>query len=246
VRSGARSRTAAVTHSLVLLVIVLVAAPWVGMIPLAALAGVLIATALQMIEVSSLLVLLRATRSDAVVLAVTAVATIAFDLVTAVIVGIAVAGVLALRQMARSAHIDEIPLDDGDHTTEETSLLSEHIVAYRLEGALFFGAAHQFLLELSEVSDVRVVILRLSRVPTIDATGASVLADTIKRLEGRNISVLLSGIRPEHVRVLSHLGVYDELAHERHIFATTPEAIEHARKHAHRIAHEAESGPNQT
>ena len=99
---------------------------------------------------------------------------------------------------------------------------------------------------LSEVSDVRVVILRLTRVPTIDATGASVLADTIKRLEGRNISVLLSGIRPEHVRVLSHLGVYDELAHERHIFATTPEAIEHARKHAHRIAHEAESGPNQT
>ena len=242
VRSGARSRTAAVTHSLVLLAIVLVAAQWVATIPLAALAGVLIATAIQMVEVSSVLVLLRATRSDALVLAITAIATVAFDLVTAVIVGIAVAGVLALRQMARSAHIDEIPLDEGDHVTEEQNLLAEHIVAYRLDGALFFGAAHTFLLELSEVSDVRVVILRLSRIATIDATGASLLADTIKRLEARGITVLLSGVKPEHVRIFSHLGVYNELADERHIFTTTPGAIAHARKHAQRIAHEAETG----
>ena len=153
--------------------------------------------------------------------------------------GLVVAGFFALQQVARSSHVDEeaVVLDPEGHDAEETALLSEHIVAYRLEGSLFFGAAHAFLLELSEVSDVRVVILRMSRVVSLDATGASVLADTIARLEGRHITVLLSGIRPEHEQVLSRLGVYDELAHERHVFATTPAAIEHARAHAQRRQH---------
>jgi SulP family sulfate permease len=82
-----------------------------------------------------------------------------------------------------------------------------------------------------------VVVLRLSRVTTIDATGAAVLADTINRLEARGVTVLLSGARPEHAKVLQRLGVYDQLADERHLFESTPAAIAHARLHAARIAH---------
>ncbi len=237
VRAGARSKLAAISQSVVLLLVALFASGWVSDIPLAALAGVLIATAIRMVEVSSLRALARSTHGDALVLGVTALATLAFDLVTAVLLGLAVAGVWALRQVARSARVDEMALDPEDHATEEQSLLDEHIVAYRLEGSLFFGAAHSFLLGLSEISDVRVVVLRLSRVSTLDATGASVLADTINRLERRHITVLLSGVRHEHARVLTQLGVYDELAHERHVFDSTPEAIAHARVHAARIAH---------
>ncbi|GAW50125.1 MULTISPECIES: SulP family inorganic anion transporter [unclassified Nocardioides] len=237
VRSGAVSRLAAVTHALVLLLIVLVAARWVGEIPRAALAGVLIATAVQMVRVSSLMALARATRGDAAVVVVTAVATVVVDLVTAVVVGLVVAGFLALRQTALSARLDEVPLDDTDHADEERSLLDQHIVAFRIDGPLFFAAAHDFLLELAEVSDVRVVVLRMSRVSTIDATGASVLADTITRLEDRGIAVLLSGLRPDHERILRGLGVHHRLTHERHLFATTPEAIAHARLHAARVTH---------
>ena len=238
IRSGATSRLASLTHALVILVMVLVAARWVGQIPRAALAGVLIATGVQMMRVSSLAALLRSTRGDAVVLAITAVATIVFDLVTAVLIGLVVAGFFALRQTARSARLEETPLDEADHGDEERSLLDEHIVAYRLDGPLFFSAAHDFLLELTDVTRVRVVILRMSRVSAIDATGAHVLADTISRLEHRHITVLLSGIQPHHERVLRELGVYGQLAHERHLFTTTPDAIEHARAHASRIAHE--------
>lgn len=104
-------------------------------------------------------------------------------------------------------------------------------------GPLFFAAAHDFLLELSEVSDVRVVVLRMSRVSTIDATGASVLADTIARLEGRGITVLLSGLHQRHDKVLRELGVFDRLGHDRHLFANTPEAIAHARRHVAREHH---------
>jgi len=232
VRSGARSRLAAATHSVALLAVVLVAAPLVGDIPLAALAGVLIATSVQMIEVSSLRSLLRATRGDAVVLVLTAGATVVFDLVVAVLVGLLAAGLYALRQAATAARLDREPVSDDSHTAEERRLLDEHVVAYRLDGPLFFAAAHTFLLELTEVRDVRVVILRMSRLQALDVTGARLLGDTIAGLERRGITVLLSGTRPQHLAVLDELGVLDTLAHEKHVFATTPEAIAHAHAHA--------------
>lgn len=244
VRSGAGSRLAAVVHALVLLLAMVSLGPLVGVIPLAALAGVLVGTAARMVEVSSVRALLRSSRSDAAVLVLTALATVALDLVTAVVLGVLVAGALALRQMAQEARLEEVPIgpvyagSDGE-VAEEQALLDEHIVAYRLDGPLFFVGAHQSLLELSELSDIRVVILRMSRVAALDATGAAVLRDTIRQLEHRGITVLLSGVRERHSRVLETLGVYESLAHERHLFATTPEAIAHARLHAAHTPHNA-------
>jgi len=235
VRTGARSRLSAITQSIALLLVVLVASNWVSYIPLAALAGVLLATVIQMVEVSNLRALMRATRGDAIVLVATTAATVLFDLVTAVIVGLVIAGLYALRQMAKSAHVDELPLESGDHSAEELALLNEHVVAYRLDGPLFFGAAHRFLLEVAEVSDVKVVILRMSRIQTLDATGATILGQTIKTLEARGVTVLLSGVRNEHDNIFTTLGVYDHLAHERHVFETTPAAIEHAQAHVRKM-----------
>ncbi len=132
VRAGAASRLAAVTQSAALLIVVLLVSRWVAVIPLAALAGVLIATAIQMVEVSSINVLLRSTRGDAAVLITTALATIVLDLVTAVILGLIVAGAFALQAMARAVRLDETPLDHTDHSEEEQRLFDDHIVAYRL------------------------------------------------------------------------------------------------------------------
>jgi sulfate permease, SulP family len=234
VRAGASSKLSAVVHAAVLAAIVIAAAPLVGMIPLAALAGVLFATAFQMIDSASLLPLARSTRGDAAVLALTFTVTVAFDLVTAVAVGVGVAVVLALRAVAASASLDEVPIDAGDHSAEEHALLAEHIVAYRLDGPLVFAAAHRFLLELTDVAHVRVVILRMARVSTIDATGARVLGDAITHLERRGIVVLLSGIATEHEDVLSALGGADRLRDEGRLFAHTPDAIAYARELVHR------------
>jgi SulP family sulfate permease len=225
VRTGAGSRLAALTHAAVLAVIVFAAAPLVSRIPLAALAGVLLATAIRMVEVGSLKAMVKATRSDALILVLTAVATLALDLVYAVIIGLAVAGALALRAVAQQARFDQVPLDRGDHGAEEHALLAEHIVAYRIDGPLFFAAAHRFLLELTDVADVRVVILRMSRVSTMDATGALVLKDAVQKLNRRGIVVLASGIRPGQRQVLDSVGALDLLRVEGREYATTPEAI---------------------
>ncbi|NUK11665.1 SulP family inorganic anion transporter [Streptomyces lunaelactis] len=234
VRTGAGSRLAALTHAAVLAVIVFAAAPLVSKIPLAALAGVLLATAIRMVEVSSLRAMARATRSDGLVLVLTAVATLALDLVYAVIIGLVVAGALALRAVAQQARMDQVdfrPDLPGEHSDEEHALLAEHIVAYRIDGPLFFAGAHRFLLELSEVADVRVVILRMSRITTIDATGALVLKDAVEKLNRRSIAVMTSGIRPGQRQVLASVGALDLLRLEGREYATTPEAIAGARDH---------------
>ncbi|WP_078908709.1 SulP family inorganic anion transporter [Streptomyces vietnamensis] len=234
VRTGASSRLAALTHAAVLAVIVFAAAPLVSKIPLAALAGVLLATAIRMVEVGSLRAMAKATRSDAVVLVLTAVATLALDLVYAVIIGFVVAGALALRAVAKQARLAEVDFRadlSGEHSEEERALLAEHIVAYRIDGPLFFAAAHRFLLELTEVADVRVVILRMSRVTTIDATGALVLKDAVEKLNRRGIAVMTSGIRQGQRQALASVGALDLLRLEGREYATTPEAIAGARAH---------------
>ncbi|WUM89725.1 SulP family inorganic anion transporter [Streptomyces sp. NBC_00322] len=236
VRTGAGSRLAALIHAAVLAVIVFAAAPLVSKIPLAALAGVLLATAVRMVEVGALRAMTRSTRSDALVLVLTAAATLALDLVYAVIIGLFVAGALALHSVAKQARMDQVdfrPDLPGEHSAEEHALLAQHIVAYRIDGPLFFAGAHRFLLELSEVADVRVVILRMSRVSTMDATGALLLKDAIQKLNRRGIAVMTSGIRSGQRRVLESVGALDLLRREGREYATTPEAIAGARAHLH-------------
>ncbi|WP_018566715.1 SulP family inorganic anion transporter [Streptomyces sp. PsTaAH-124] len=239
VRTGARSRLAALTHAAVLAVIVFAAAPLVSQIPLAALAGVLLATAVRMVEVASLKAMARATRSDALTLVLTAAATLALDLVYAVIIGLVVAGALALRAVARQVRLDRMPLDEpdgrdggeGERTAAADALSAGHIVAYRIDGPLFFAAAHRFLRELGEVAGARVVVLRMSRVTTVDATGALVLKDVVEKLNRRGIAVMTSGIRPGQRRVLDSVGALELLRREGREYATTAEALRGARDH---------------
>jgi SulP family sulfate permease len=239
VRAGARTRLAAAFHSLVLLVVVLFAGGLVAEIPLAALAGVLMVTAVRMVEPHNVRAVLQSTRSDAAVLVLTAAATVAFDLIVAVEIGIAVAAALALRHVANTseAQREALPADELVTDDLEADLLAQHIVVYRFDGALFFGASQRFLTELTAVSDVRVVILRLAQIQVLDATGAHALGEIVRELEARGVTVLLKGVRPDHLRILHAVGVLDRLAHERHIFDHLPDAIAHARRHVVRDPH---------
>ncbi|GEM32604.1 sulfate permease [Nocardia neocaledoniensis NBRC 108232] len=236
VRSGARTRLAALTHAVILAGIVYLGAGLVADIPIAALAGVLLATTVRMVEAASLAAIARASRGDAIVMVVTFVVTVAFDLVTAVVIGVGFALVLAVRAIAREANLRQVPLDESDHLGEEHALLRDHIVAYRIDGPLFFAAAHRFLLELSEVADVRVVILRMSRVTALDTTGALVLADAVDKLEHRHITVLMSGLRDDHRARLATMGALPTGGDDA-VFPDTGSAITYARQFLPHRAH---------
>lgn len=246
VKAGARTRVASIVHALVLAGVVYAGSGVVAEIPVAALAGVLMVTAVRMVEVHNIRSIVRTTRSDTTILAVTAITTVAFDLILAVEVGMAAAALLALRQLALTSVPTAEPLSlvDADTAAE---LWSDHIVSYRLDGALFFGAVQRFLDALTAADDVRVVILRLPELQILDATGAQTLGEIIDRLERRGVTVLLTGPRPDHVRILREVGAIDRLAHENHLFADLDGAITHARRHLERgLGHPHDGEPSIT
>jgi sulfate permease, SulP family len=149
----------------------------------------------------------------------------------AVEIGIIAAAFLALRNVARTTGATLAPIEVEVDSDEERDLLREHIVAYRIDGALFFGAAQRFLADFTQVADVEVVILRLPDLQVLDATGAQALGAIIEDLEHRHITVLLKGTRPEHEKLLRTVGALDRLAHENHLFTDLDAAIAHARTH---------------
>ena len=229
-RSGGRTRLAAITHSIILLALVYLATGIISQVPLAALSGVLMVTAVRMISLSTVRAVVGSTRSDAITFVITAIVTVSVDLIVAVGIGIAVAAFFALRALARSGgvHREELPSPSqaGD----------EHIALFRLDGALFFGAADRVLERVTSVDDVTVVILRMSQLQVLDATGARVITEMVHALERRGVTVLIKGIQPGHLTVATRVGVIASLRHQKHLFTTLPAAVEHARSHVARDA----------
>lgn len=238
VRSGARTRLSAIVHALALLLVVLVAAQIVGAIPLAALAGVLMMTAARMVSPATIGRVLRSSPSSIAIFVITLFVTVAFDLVIAVGIGLAAAAFFALRTLSNmsAAAREQLPgePEPGD----------ERIALFTVHGSLFFGAADRMVEQISDAPDVSVVILRLSDVQIIDATGANALADLVLALERRGATVLIKGVRPEHRSMLEKLGVIDSLRHPNHLFEHLEPAILHARDHVRREAPD-EHGPGE-
>ena len=228
IRSGGRTRLASVMHAVVLIGVVYLAAGAVSQIPLAALSGVLMVTAFRMVSLRTVRSLVGSTRSDTATFIVTALITVSFDLIVAVCIGIAVAAFFALRALSKSGgvHREEpsAPAQPGD----------ERIALFRLDGALFFGAADRMLERVKHISNVSVVIIRMSQLQLLDATGARVVTEMIHELERRGITVLVKGIQPRHLKLLTHVGVIASLRHQNHLFSDLGPAIEHARSHVRR------------
>ncbi|NKY17652.1 SulP family inorganic anion transporter [Tsukamurella spumae] len=232
VRSGGRTRVAAIVHSIVLVIVVYAASTVVGRIPLAALAGVLMVTAARMVSPSVIRRILRSTRSDALTFVATAIITVSFDLIVAIEIGIACAALLTLRKFAGMGAVRRERLPGAPQSCDD------QIALLRLDGLMFFGAADRIQQELTTIRGVKVIVLRLSQVQYVDATGAQALAETVQALERQGVTVLLKGIRPEHLPVISRVGVLEHLRHERHLFTSLDAAVAHAREHVRRSAHE--------
>ncbi len=228
VRSGGRSRLAAIVHALVLLGVVSFAAGPVGRIPLAALSGVLMITAIRMIDRDTVSSIMRSTRADAGGFVLTAVVTVSFDLIMAVLIGVVVAGVFAIRNLSKASRVQR------EAIRGEPQIGDDQIAIIRFDGPLIFAAADRVFDEVQNLDGVEVVILRMSQLELVDATGARILNDIVTTLERRGVTVLIKGVRPGHHELFRSVGVLDALRHADHLFDTLPPAIEHARSHVRR------------
>ena len=172
--------------------------------------------------------ILRSTRSDALTFVVTALVTVCFDLIEAVEIGIVVAAFFALRRVAGRSSVVPRGAARGPHRPGD-----EQIALLRLDGAMFFGVAERIssMITDAEHPHVSVVVIRMSQLGMLDATGAHTLGRIAEELEGRGITVIIKGVRPEHLPLLTNVGVIEALRHENHLVDTLDEALAHARSH---------------
>jgi sulfate permease, SulP family len=229
VRSGARSPLAAAFHAIVVLVAILLLAPVLSHLPMAALAALLLFVAWNMAEIPHFRRILRtAPRSDVAVLLLCFFLTVVFDMVVAVTVGILLSAVLFMRRMAE---VSGIRLVGATHR-DLREPLPVGVVLYEISGPLFFGAAQKAMSALETVEHgVKVVILDMANVPAIDATGLVALESAIERLNNDGVKVILAGVGGQTLRALARAGWRNRKGRLR-IFESFERAVARALEHA--------------
>ncbi len=199
VNNGGRTPIAGIVHALVLLVIMLLFAPYAKLIPMASLAGILMVVAYHMSEWKQFKSILKGNRMDIIILLTTFFLTVIFDLVIAIEIGIVLSSFIFMKRMSQSVQIQDFSKDseNDDHLFEEEHLdLPKGLVLYEINGPLFFGAARQFQETIINTHIApKVVVIRMRYVPLIDATGYQSLKEIIKTYKAQNINVIISGVR---------------------------------------------------
>jgi len=215
IRNGGNSPLAGVVHALTLVLVLLVLAPLAANIPLATLAAILFVVAWNMSQVRHVVRMVRrAPRADVAILLVTLLLTVFTDLVMAVNIGVVLAMLHFLRRMAESVVVrreDDAALQrELDVHAQQT--LPANVLVYTVEGPFFFAAADAFQRALEGThTDPALVIIRLSHVPFIDATGLQALESVIVDLQSRGVHVMLAEANSRVLGKMRRMGLPDRL-----------------------------------
>ena len=230
VRSGGMTRLSGIVHGIVLILVMLFLGNFASQIPLAALAGVLMMTAIGMLELEPIKLIPRTPLADAAVMIATILITVFTDLITAVEVGMVMAAFLFVHRMSEMGmdkklleEVKGVALDDTTHKL----LKDNKIVIFDVEGPLFFGAAKSFVTALERNFDVKVVILDMENVPIIDTTGAVAIENIVERLHRDKKRLLIAGMRDKVRKTLYDLGVTQEIG-IGNFLSTVNDAIRYA------------------
>lgn len=234
INNGGRTPVAGLIHALVLLVIFLVLMPLAAYIPMACLAGVLVIVSYNMSGWRTFIQLFKNPKSDVIVLMMTFLLTVIFDLTIAIEVGLLVACLLFMKRMAESTQIkviaDEIdPNDETDAEVHEEALtIPEGVEVYEINGPYFFGIANRFEELMAELDNhPKVRIIRMRRVPFIDSTGIHNLQNLCEMSHREGTHIVLSGVTPNVYSVLEHNG-FCHLLGKDHICPNINVALERA------------------
>jgi len=227
VRFGARSPLAAIVHAHFVLASILLLAPLLGYLPMAALAALLLRVAWNMSEAKHFVHSIRVSpRSDVAVLLTCFGLTVVFDMVVAVGVGIVLAALLFMRRMADVA--DTRLVGEAHHPV--VGVLPAGVLVYEIAGPMFFGAAQRAMSALHEIGNgVKVVILDMESVPVMDSTGLVNLESALERLAKSHVRVLLAGVRAQPRSVIDRAELPDRQFGVT-ICETMHDAVETARR----------------
>lgn len=228
VRSGGATPIAGIVHALVLLLIIMVAAPLASSVPLAVLGGVLFNTAINMGEWHTFRRLTRWPRSDATIFIVTFLLTVIFDLVVAVEFGMVLAAISLIKRISETTAVSDTaiqPIDDSPAPITDDVVLPPGVMAYRIIGTFFFGAADMLETALRRAGMLpKVLIIRLSRVNALDVSGINALEDLQEKLKRHGGQMVLSGPHSQPLEALQKAGFIESIG-SRNVCSNFKEAV---------------------
>ena len=239
INNGGRTPVAGIVHAAVLLLIFLFLMPLAQYIPMACLAGVLVIVSYNMSGWRSFMSILKNPKSDVIVLWVTFLLTVIFDLTIAIEVGLICACLLFMRRMAETTDVkvisEEINPEEEDSDFQMGNLehltIPEGVEVYEINGPYFFGAGNRFEEIMGALHHQRpkVRIIRMRKVPFVDSTGIHNLTNLCLMSQQEGIQVVLSGVNPS-VQTVLHKAGFDKMLGVENICSHINIALERAKE----------------
>ena len=239
INNGGRTPVAGIVHAAVLLMIFLFLMPLAQYIPMACLAGVLVIVSYNMSGWRSFASIMKNPKSDVIVLCVTFLLTVIFDLTIAIEVGLICACLLFMRRMAETTDVkvisDEIDPEEEQSDFQMGNLehltIPEGVEVYEINGPYFFGAGNKFedLMATMGHKRPKVRIIRMRKVPFVDSTGIHNLTNLCLMSQKEGIQVVLSGVN-EKVQAVLHKAGFDQMLGEENICSHINIALERAKQ----------------
>ncbi|HRP62763.1 MAG TPA: SulP family inorganic anion transporter [Phycisphaerales bacterium] len=254
IKNGGRTPLAGMIHAITLLGVMALFAPLAGHIPLATLAAVLLMVAWNMSELDHFRSLLRAPGSDVLVLLLTFGLTVFTDLTIAVGVGVVMASMLFMKRMADVSNISAITreLNNGDDEPENgddpdsisNRQVPDDVEVYEINGPFFFGVADRLQDTLRSIERPPLVfILRMRRVPAIDATGLHALEEFVHKCRRQGTILLLSGVSADLLRTFRKVG-FDAVIGLENVYGHIDQALARARELSKPLEYERDRHPD--
>ncbi len=233
VKNGGRTPVAGITHAVVLLLITVFFGRWAGLIPLPALAAILVVVAYHMSEWRTFAAELRAPKGDVAVLVAVFALTVRVDLTVAIQVGMVLASFLFMQRMAEVSNVTAVTRELRERTEEEgpeaVRSIPDGVEIYEISGAFFFGAAETFKDTLGQVArKPKVLILRMRDVSLLDSTGLRALRDVVSRSRKDRTLVIISEVHAQPAIALERSALKEDLGAEN-VVMTLDDALDRAR-----------------
>lgn len=240
IKMGAKTPLAGMIHAITLLLLMLLLAPLAAKIPLCALSAVLIYVAWNMSELGHFVEILRGQKSEALILLVTFLLTVLIDLSVAVQVGVVLAAFIFVKKMTDNTSVEvcRILIDENDHEAPELrdseilfrKDIPDEITVFEINGPFFYSVADLLSETLTRLDKTpRFFILRMQKVPVVDATGIKALKEFQVKCKQKEITFLLSGLS-EKVREKFKISSVEASIGKDHIFSDIDSALSYAKK----------------
>lgn len=223
VRAGGVSPLSGMIHAVFLCLFILFFSFLIEIIPMAALAGVLLVVSVDMMGIKNMANLLSSPKSDVVVLLTTFILTIVIDLTAAVQVGVVLAALLFMKRMSDVTSMGKINFDASEKTDQDIAdpdatsnkEIPEGVEVYEINGPFFFGVADMLINTLEHIGKTpKVFILRMRNVPAIDATGEHALENFYNTCKKAGTQLVLSGVNPAPYATLKKMHFIEMIGEE--------------------------------